>query len=109
MRPLRWCVLALVLGCSSEPPSPPAKEPPIQARFEPGTGALPGFLDVPFPSDIYLEADGTIVDTIPGFDGYVPRNAASLEATLATQRGFGVNAAALFRIDVIGKTEPDAT
>src|SRR5689334_12975895 len=102
MRPLPWCLLALTLGCSSssEPPPPPPQEAPIQARFEPGSGAMPSFLDVPFPSDIYLDPDGTIADTIPGFDAYVTRNAAALEATLATQRGFGVDAAAVFRIDV---------
>jgi dienelactone hydrolase len=104
--------LSAPLGCS-DPLSLalPAEPPPdssIQARFTLGDEALPRFLDVPFPSDIYLEADGSLVDWIPGFSDLVTRNAAAIAATLATQRGFGVNAGAVFRADVVDKTEPDS-
>jgi hypothetical protein len=101
--PLRFS-LALVAvsslaACSSDPPlsTPPA--PAIQVRFLLDEATVPRFLDVPFPSDLYLDADGTIVDTIPGFDAVIPQNAASVEAALASQRGFSVNAGAVFRID----------
>lgn len=95
-------LLGLTLaGCGSDPtdPRPGTTTPAVVARFEIDGDAVPRFLDVPFPSDVYLEADGTLVDVIPGFDAYVTRNAAALEATLARQRGFGVNAGAVFRIE----------
>ena len=40
-----------------------------EVRFsELAASGAPDFLSVPWPSDAYLEGDGTIVDTIPGFD-----------------------------------------
>jgi dienelactone hydrolase len=104
--------LSALLGCSdppnhSQPPSP-TPDSPIQARFTLGGEALPRVLDVPFPSDIYLEADGSLLDKIPGFGNIVTRNAAAIQATLATQRGFGLNAGAVFRVDVMDQTEPDS-
>jgi dienelactone hydrolase len=77
------------------------------ARFEPGDGALPSFLDVPYPSDVYLDPDGTIADEIPGLSAYIP-NAEPFRAALAAQRGFGVNTGAVFRVDhASGPTEAE--
>lgn len=70
----------------------------IEARFELQSG-LPAFLDVPFPSDVYLEADGTVVDQIPGLSAYVTQNSAALEGTLASIKGFSINSGISFRID----------
>jgi hypothetical protein len=98
---LSFFPLALA-ACSSETtpvhvtPTPP---PEIIARFDPGTAALPAFLDVPFPSDVYLDPDGTVADVIPGLDGFIPQNVGPIQAALATQRGFGLLTGATFRID----------
>ncbi len=84
-------------ACSSEPAAPAV--PAVVARFEPGSGAMPLFLDVPYPADVYVDPDGTLVDTLPGLDAYLPRNAALIDAALASQRGFGLDSGALFRVD----------
>jgi hypothetical protein len=96
---LLLAVSALV-GCGgTAEPIPVAKPPEVVARFELGAGALPLFLDVPYPSDVYLDPDGSIVDALPGLDAYLPQNAATIEAALGAQHGFGVNGSAVFRVD----------
>jgi hypothetical protein len=100
------CLAAI--GCSDDGSTPPpADTGGIEARFsfEGADGTTPRFLEVPFPSDAYLEPDGTVVDTLPGFDTYVRQNAAVIEGTLATQRGFGLNAGAFFVIDRVGSVD----
>jgi dienelactone hydrolase len=92
--------LALALSaCSSDPVTPPPAPPEIVARFDLGTAKLPLFLDVPYPSDAYLEADGAHVAELPGLDAYLTSNSAVIDAALAQNRGFGVNSGAFFRID----------
>ena len=71
---------------------------PAIARFELALD-LPRFLDVPFPSDAYLEGDGTIVDHLPGLDVYAPAASATLEAPLGKMNGFGLITGAVFRVD----------
>jgi hypothetical protein len=78
-------------------------------RFELPTSGAPEFFSVPWPSDAYLEGDGTIVDTIPGLDGYVTGNAKGLEATLGAQKGFGVNVGALLEVVDPSKSDPNRT
>jgi hypothetical protein len=98
MRRFTWILAASLTACSGgSTPSPPAPGP--VARFELGAGALPRFLDVPYPSDAYLDPDGTLVDTLPGLDAYLTQNAAAIEGTLASQRGFGLNGGVFFRVD----------
>src|SRR5262249_22229203 len=80
-----------------------------EVRFELPASGAPVFFSVPWPSDAYLDADGTIVDTIPGLDGYVTSNAKALEATLATQKGFGVNVGALLEVVDPSKSDPNRT
>src|SRR4051812_26970797 len=92
--------LFTAFACSCSDPAPPPAR--FIARFE-LSGTPPRFLDIPFPSDAYLEADGTIVDAIPGLDAYVTANAEAVEAALATQRGFGTNQGAVFRVDEPGR------
>ncbi len=75
---------------------------PIQAHFAlPATGA-PAFLDVPFPSDLYLGADGLVGD-IPGLESYFAHSTDYLRAGLAGSNGFGTTAGAMFRIDDTAK------
>jgi hypothetical protein len=67
------------------------------ARFEPGTGAVPPFMDVPFPSDLYL-ANGRVVE-IPGMDRVVPQHSDSFVRELAQLDGFSRTAHAFFYVD----------
>jgi hypothetical protein len=70
----------------------------IEARFTlPATG-LPNFLDVPFPTDLYLDATGHIAD-VPNLKSYIPSNATFLVAGLTVLNGFGTSAGAIFAID----------
>jgi dienelactone hydrolase len=48
---------------------------------------------------VYLDVDGTIVDTIPGLDAYAPLASQSLGAALGQLDGFGVISGATFRVD----------
>lgn len=68
---------------------------------------MPVFLDVPFPNDVYLDADGTIVDALPGLEAEVPQHAEDVAATLAKMRGFGRTSGVFFRIDRPGEADPD--
>jgi hypothetical protein len=104
MRRLFIATALLAASCSSSDSTPAPAAPRFVARFE-LSGALPRFLDVPFPSDAYLDPDGTIADTIPGLDAYVLSNAKAIQATLATQRGFGINQGTTFRVDEPGRTD----
>lgn len=104
-------LVSCLIGCSveSEPIHQPTPVPAAEmvARFEPGSGALPAFLDVPYPSDVYLDADGTIVDELPGLATFVPHDG-PFQAALGAQRGFGVNTGAMFRVDhAAGPTEAE--
>ena len=98
-----------LVACSSDPPVTTPPSLTVQVRFQLDETSLPRFLDVPFPSDLYLDADGTIIDTIPGLDAVVTQNAKSVEAALASQHGFAVNAGAVFRIDEAEGPEGSAT
>jgi hypothetical protein len=86
------------------------------ARFDLAASGAPVFLDVPFPSDAYLDADGTLVDVIPGLgddgsapDGryLVPYGSAHLNFGLSEMNGFGVNGGCLFRIDDATKKDDE--
>ena len=79
----------------------------VEVRFELAESGAPDFVAVPWPSDAYLEGDGTIVDELPGFDSYVTSNAKSLEATLATQKGFGLDVGALVEIVDPSQSDPN--
>ncbi len=70
----------------------------VQPRFRLATGALPGFLDVPFPSDAYLQ-DGHYVSAIPGLDRTFKNNADVLGAQLAQMNGWSRIAPVLFAIE----------
>ena len=110
-----WCFSVALAAASSlaafssDPPVSTPKAPTVQVRFRLDEASVPRFLAVPFPSDVYLDADGTIVDTISGLDALVTQNAASIEAALASQRGFAVHAGAVFRIDEADEEGASAT
>ena len=102
--PALWA--CLLTGCTESPPSQKPDVPRAVARFS-AIEARPAFLDVPFPSDLYIEDDGTIVDTLPGLEAQVPGQTDAVEAALAGMRGFGRTSGILFRIDGPREVDPD--
>jgi dienelactone hydrolase len=86
-------------GCSSDPATEAAaNEKAVHARFRLGNQALPGFLDVPFPSDAYMK-DGHFVAAFPGLERTFASNADVLGAQLGLTSGWSRIAPVLFAID----------
>jgi dienelactone hydrolase len=98
--PLLLLVLPLALtACSSDPSSGAGPtEKAIHARFRLGNEALPGFLDVPFPSDAYMK-DGHFVASFPGLDRTFASNADVLAAQLGQTSGWSRIAPVLFAVE----------
>jgi dienelactone hydrolase len=82
---------------SSSSSSPQGASPGVVARFDVTTNPIPNFLDVPFPSDVYLQ--GGQVQTIPGMDAVVKENSNFLNHELAKMNGFSRLAMAFFYVD----------
>lgn len=86
-------VITLVAGCGSE--SGPERTTPVPFHVA-ETGKTP-FGDIPWPSDLYLDADGSVGE-VPGLDriaslpGPIARGLASLD-------GFGRSTGALFFLE----------
>ncbi len=72
--------------------------PPIEARFQLPASGAPGFLEVPFPTDLYLDATGHL-SALPGLSSYFSINSSFLAAGFAPLNGFGTSGGALFAID----------
>ncbi|MEI8255696.1 MAG: hypothetical protein WCJ30_08500, partial [Deltaproteobacteria bacterium] len=75
--------------------------PGITARFNPpGDGSLPAPFEVPFPSDLYRDSDGTLVDTLDRFAAiHLARNGSLIAQNLRDLDGFGLSTGAMFLID----------
>lgn len=71
---------------------------PIEARFSLPSSAVPDFLQVPFPSDLYLDKTGHI-GAMPKLSDYVLSGSAFVTAGLGQVDGFGTTAGAIFAID----------
>lgn len=71
---------------------------PIEARFALPAEDAPDFLAVPFPSDLYRDAKGSIGE-IPNLKSYVLSSSTFVNAGLAQLDGFGTTAGAIFAID----------
>jgi dienelactone hydrolase len=103
--------LPAVLGASAcaEDPDPDPNEGlvTIQARFRLGTDALPGFLDVPFPSDAYM-TNGHFVRSFPGMERTFKSNSAFLASQLELTSGWSRIAPALFAIEDFSLPRPDS-
>ena len=91
-------VVVAASACSSDPAAAPAAETTVHARFRLGTDPLPGFLDVPFPSDAYMEG-GHFTATLPGLDRTFKNNAGVLATQLALTSGWSRIAPVLFLVD----------
>jgi dienelactone hydrolase len=80
---------------ASAPSGPVAR---FRSTSATSTGAsTPDFLDVPFPSDVYL-ANGKIME-LPGFDRVFKRSGEYLTHELSKMDGFSRDALALFYVD----------
>jgi len=71
----------------------------VVAHFALSDAATPSFLDVPFPSDAYLDSSKHVMNPLPGFDGVVTQNADIIERELAEMDGFSRITHALFWVD----------
>lgn len=94
-----------LLSCGDE--AQPAVAAAPEVRFELHEG-VPAFLEVPFPSDLYLQPDGTIVDTLVGLDTFIPSASQTIMTALGELRGFGRSSGVMFRIDRPDETDPTA-
>lgn len=89
-------VLGCVVGCGGEPMPPP--EPSAVARFAPSSGPM-DFGAVPFPSDLYLDADGhAALASLPARPSSAERTE-DLLAAVARQRGFCTTCGTHFFVD----------
>ncbi len=71
----------------------------VVARFTLSAGTMPNMLDVPYPSDVYLDASHRIVNPIPGFDAVITQNPGLIGRELAELDGFSRITHAFFWID----------
>ncbi|MGD0528745.1 MAG: hypothetical protein ABSE49_26650 [Polyangiaceae bacterium] len=98
--PTLLATLAAGVACHSSSSSSGSGGTPgatVTARFNTSSNATPNFLDVPFPSDIYLQ--NGLVTTIPGVDAVVTQNSQYVTHELAKMDGFSRIALAMFYID----------
>ena len=86
-------------GCSSSSSKSqtPTGTSPV-AHFVLSGDTTPNYLDVPFPSDVYLTG-GTIVDPIPGIDKVITAGSTFLTHELGLMNGFSRDAFAMFYAD----------
>ena len=105
---LTFCVPVVVAAaaCSSDPSPAAATEDGVHARFRLGTDPLPGFLDVPFPSDAYMD-DGHFVASLPGLERTFKNNSSVLAAQLALTSGWSRIAPVLFLVDDAALPKPN--
>jgi len=86
-------------GCSDDTTlTPDATVMNVDVRFSVGADAVPGFLDVPFPSDAYLK-DGHFIGAFPGLERTFKNNSDVLGAQLGRVNGWSRIAPALFAIE----------
>jgi hypothetical protein len=89
--------LVVVSACSSDT-AVATGSTGVQPRFRLGKEALPGFLDVPFPSDAY-RTDGHFVSAFPGLERTFKNNADVLATQLGRTTGWSRIAPVLFPIE----------
>lgn len=92
--------VSLAVGACAEDLDPDPNEGliTVQARFRTGNEAIPGFLDVPFPSDAYM-VDGHFGTSFPGIERTFKSNGSLLASQLGLTSGWSRIAPALFPIE----------
>lgn len=84
-------LVAAVSGCSGKPSVPSA--PSTVVEFKLPANGLPGYGDVPFPSDLYIGSDGHVTADLPGLSRLVTQHTQTFTQGLATLDGFARSAA----------------
>jgi dienelactone hydrolase len=103
MRPVllaRTFAALLLVGVACHSSSSSTATPGVTGaigRFDVTTNPTPNFLDVPFPSDIYLQSGQ--VTQIPGVDALLSENSQFVTHELAKMDGFSRYALAMFYVD----------
>lgn len=92
-------IAASVGACGDDDPPRVLAIEPVVARFETGTDAMPGFLDVPFPSDVYLDASTGRYAKVPGIERSFKRGGDFIAAQLQQLDGWSRIAPAMFLVD----------
>jgi hypothetical protein len=102
----RFILVALIAAACSKSEETKS-EAPFVARFELPASGVPDVLAVPFPSDVWRAADGTIALPENGLEQVIPnaKGVTFVREALAQTRGFGVYAGSVFLLE--GKA-PDA-
>jgi dienelactone hydrolase len=91
-------VLLTGVACHSSSSSSSSGAPTgAVGHFDLTSNPTPNFLDVPFPSDIYLQS-GQVM-TIPGVDALLTENSNFITHELAKMDGFSRIALSMFRVD----------
>ncbi len=78
------------------------------ARFDLDGATTPAFLRVPWPSDVYLDATGHVMNPLPGFDDVITQNGDLIERELAEMDGFSRITHALFWVDDLAAPTDDS-
>jgi hypothetical protein len=102
MRSTGLLLVVLAAACSSkgDDGAPPTTQAAFAARFELPSSGKPSFLQVPFPSDLQLAADGTVSLDVEGVQRLVPNanGARYMVDALARTHGFGVYGGVVFEL-----------
>jgi hypothetical protein len=108
----RACILSLALAsslwtsCGGETVNPRPNDAAVLRFVLPADGSMPRFLEVPWPSDVFLQ-NGRIVEAIPGFSDWVRANDAYIRHELARMDGFSRTTHAFFVLDDLGAPKDD--
>ena len=81
-------------GCSGQPAVPTARS--LVIEFQLPASGLPDYGAVPFPSDLYLGADGHVSAAIPGLSRLITNHVDVFTEGLSTLDGFGRTTASEF-------------
>src|ERR1043166_4234891 len=90
--------IAVTAACGSSKSSATTEGP--TPRFTLAGDVTPAFLDVPFPSDLYL-ANGKVIDPLPGLEAVFKTTGAAqmLSHELGKAHGFSRIAMSMFYVD----------
>jgi dienelactone hydrolase len=76
------------------------RTPALVARFQLTSGQTPAPFEVPFPSDLYLDANGRVIATLDDYTAvHLTRATDVFAAAFSGLDGFGLTTGAMFRID----------
>lgn len=96
--PSFFAAMAAGIACHSSSSTPgPSGPTGVIARFDLTTNPIPNLLDVPFPSDIYLQ-NGQVM-SLPGIENLVTQNSPFIAHELAKMDGFSRVGLAMFYVD----------